>query len=143
MMNPKVKKIWVKNLREHPERQGKNFLGQGTKRCCLGELCDIAVVYGVIPPPTVVNGTYLYGAEGNEGTLPEEVIRWAELADENPDISYHGRVTNLSELNDGFDIYDSELDSSEELEEYEEDFDGQTHISLTWPEIADIIEEQL
>lgn len=38
----KIQKAWVKSLREHPERQMKGKLGEGTPRnykaCCLGEL---------------------------------------------------------------------------------------------------------
>jgi hypothetical protein len=57
-MNPEVKALWVADLRANPDAQGVGYLDyalpDGQRRqCCLGRLCLLAVLAGVIPeaPP--------------------------------------------------------------------------------------------
>ena len=41
--------MWARRLEARPERQGRNSLAPTPRtRCCLGELCDMAVELGVI-----------------------------------------------------------------------------------------------
>lgn len=49
-MTPKeVRAAWAARLEANPDRQGRSCLApSAAKRCCLGELCDMAVEAGVI-----------------------------------------------------------------------------------------------
>lgn len=79
-MNREIGEKWIVALSKYP--QTKRFLGHGDARCCLGVLCDMAVEAGVIPPPIVERyGTHIYA--GHNSTLPEAVIRWAEMRSDN------------------------------------------------------------
>ena len=51
-MNAEVKKLWIDDLRAHPELQGRERMksGDGTQFCCLGRLCELALIAGVELP---------------------------------------------------------------------------------------------
>lgn len=90
-MNKKVKKMWVDRLKElPPERQGKAHLYQTDtdQMCCLGVLCEIAVEQGVIAPGKPDFRSYYleYGLSNNFEFLPIEVIKWAGLNLQDPQI---------------------------------------------------------
>jgi hypothetical protein len=97
-MNKDVKKKWLAALRSGKFKQGKGMLRtENNEFCCLGVLCEIARVEGVIPNPVhaVPNWdntgkkAWFYGkgsiADGRRnGTLPDEVRAWAGLEAGNP-----------------------------------------------------------
>lgn len=129
IMNPDVKRVWLKELRSGKYDQGKGHLNLGGRYCCLGVLCEIAVENEVIARSSDQNESS-YGTpeelEDHDGATaypPKGVVDWAGLPSENPKVTYEhcdmcGPGTRaLSELND-----DEEL---------------------SFEEIADIIEEQL
>lgn len=120
-MNETIKERWVSALRSKKFPQTKEHLKDNNGFCCLGVLCEIAVEDGVIAPPTKhpVTLEWLYENEG--GTLPPKVMEWAEINEENPYVEY---------TQDGGYFYDSlsELNDAK---------------SMTFPEIADIIEKEL
>ena len=92
-MNPEIKASWTGRLRSGEIKQGREYLGRGDARCCLGVLCDLAGIAGVITPHQDVhydeNGKpdfddwWDYGQEGTSGTgdetLPALVQEWADL----------------------------------------------------------------
>lgn len=52
-MDPGVKALWLEALRSGKYEQGNSVLRTADgKYCCLGVLCDIAAMNGVIPLPT-------------------------------------------------------------------------------------------
>lgn len=120
-MNPEIKALWVKRLRELPNhRQGKKALRTNNKMCCLGVLCELAVAEGVVTRNKKnTNNTFSYGG-GRTETLPYEVIRWAGLTEQGVVLSANDpkiRGVNLSYWND--------------------------HEDKNFDEIADLIEEYL
>jgi hypothetical protein len=91
-MNAEVKKKWLAALRSGKYKQGKYTLRtEDNEFCCLGVLCEVARIEGVIPNPKHAIPKYddkvrwLYGRgsvdERRYGTLPSEVAAWAELWD--------------------------------------------------------------
>jgi hypothetical protein len=76
-----VVRRWVKALRSGQYRQGKACLVRTGKTydkfCCLGVLCDLAVLDGVIDPPEDDHGDLLY--LDKESFLPKQVRDWAGL----------------------------------------------------------------
>lgn len=129
-MDQKVKADWVAALRSGDYRQGNGALRWQSPIekldhfCCLGVLCDLAEKSEVVGSPIVNVTRYFYGETAEDGHLPDEVVIWAGLSAEDPDIDYHfvndhdepATYNTLSEANDN---------------------------GLTFAEIADIIEEQL
>jgi hypothetical protein len=116
-MDPEVKAAWVTALLDGNSIQGTQKLTtvgtDGKQRdCCLGVLCKLAILAGVIPEGTVSNkptceekgcttcGQYVM-YDGEHAFPPIEVYEWAGLVNANPSFyaGDHGYVT-LSELND-------------------------------------------
>lgn len=97
-----VAKKWVKALRSGKYRQAMGTLhNKDNKFCCLGVLCDLAVKAKVIPAPdaTYINGDRYY--DGNVSTLPNSVMNWAGLADdEGAFTTKDGKRERLTNLND-------------------------------------------
>lgn len=91
-----VAKRWVKALRSRKYRQGKKFLANDGKYCCLGVLCDLAVKSKIISEPQK-NYTYLV-FESEEAVLPESVRKWVGLRDNEG--HFHGGENCLTALND-------------------------------------------
>lgn len=126
-MNARVKELWTKALRSGKYPQDRGYLRTKQGYCCLGVLCDLAVIEGVIPQPQDTDpddnemGWYYYGTSALDDVLPQEVAEWAGLKnpgypEDNPLVTVNDSVTSLAELND----------------------DG-----YTFARIADIIEENL
>lgn len=84
-MNKEVKALWTKALRSGEYKQAKGALHrQNEGYCCLGVLCDVAVKAGAMPPPWTKGRegfTVRYGKTQEGAVLPEEVMDWAELSD--------------------------------------------------------------
>jgi len=88
-MNPEIKTLWTGRLRSGEIPQGREYLGLGDARCCLGVLCDLAGIAEVIDvhmgtcyaglASTAIDGWLDYG-QGNEETLPDLVQEWAGLS---------------------------------------------------------------
>lgn len=132
-MNARVKKLWIKELRDtkNPWVQGSGMLmSKRDEACCLGVLCDIAVRDGAVEPwvqgDIHRDGTSEWGIRDTDGTirhgyLPDNVRDWARLRQANPIIpslsSGSGTVDSLGMANDV--------------------------LKLPFPEIADLIEKHL
>jgi len=88
-MNPEIKALWTGRLRSGEIEQGREYLGQGNARCCLGVLCDLAGEAEIIEPRQNVYydedgevsfDDWLDYGQGNEETLPDPVQEWAGLS---------------------------------------------------------------
>lgn len=104
VMNPEVRRRWQAALRSGNYAQGRGLLhyvddGED-KFCCLGVLCELAVVDGVVERIRSSSLVFSYGLADDvlhDGTLPDEVVFWAGLRDVDP----HVGPTTLSGWNDG------------------------------------------
>ena len=85
-MNEDIKSEWVSALRSGDYKQGIGYLRVDNEFCCLGVLCDIAVNKGVITYSIGTDNIYNYGWPGSRAAevLPDAVVSWAELEDQNP-----------------------------------------------------------
>lgn len=92
--------MWCEDLEQYPELQGTGYLDKNGKRCCLGQLCHIASLYGVCKTkPSNYNGSVYY----NNANMypPGSVQLWAKLYSNNG--SYYdanGEIRYLSNDND-------------------------------------------
>lgn len=100
MMNPKVKKAWIDALRSGSYRQGQNSLctapdgssledEQRRRYCCLGVLCELARVEGVVirKPVSSVSHTATYVDHSGHATVgypPDGALVWAGLSQDQP-----------------------------------------------------------
>ncbi len=103
-MNNRVKEMWVNALRSGEYIQTKRALrksGNGYKliygHCCLGVLCDL---HAQETGNKWMGNIYL----GSEGTLPEDVIIWAGLPQNSPEVN-KGTLMRLNDSGD-FDFND-------------------------------------
>lgn len=123
-MNPDVKAQWVAALRSGKYKQGKSQLKswKGDEFCCWGVLCDISG----LAEWDRSNDRYPMYFDG--GLMPPiQIMQWAGLKSlgDWPSVEHEGESLPLHNWNDG-------LDNS-----------GTDYKRLTFPEIADLIEEQL
>jgi hypothetical protein len=125
-MKQEIGREWLVDLRDGTRRQGAGYLRRDGRQCCLDLLNEQAVRKGVIPEPVYdpFTGAEVYENLSEDGyvyaelhTLPTKVAEWAGLEGDDPVVLYRGKNETLSALNDSF--------------------------RLTFPEIADIIEDQL
>ena len=95
-MNKRVKKLWLKALRSGKFKQAQHTLREGRKNqfCCLGILCEVH--NQTVGGQWKANGDYFDTA----GVLPEEVMEWAKLKNDNPVVPYGKRNETLAGLND-------------------------------------------
>lgn len=102
-MNKKIKKLWVKALRSGKYKQGKGQLRTKNSFCCLGVLCDLHNKKNKENNWKKDEDGYSdFSYLGSEASLPEIVQEWAELKDDNPDITISQKVnTTLAQINDG------------------------------------------
>lgn len=107
-MDQEVKAKWVAALRSGDYIQGQGFLKttdeHGAKHCCLGVLCDLAVLEGVTTAHEVegdAHRTTIY-ARGYDCFPPREVWEWAGLGNDNPEVDIPGQEEkrSLVDLND-------------------------------------------
>lgn len=130
-MRADVKAQWVTALRSGEYRQGKHVLHNvnADTYCCLGVLCDLAVKAGVLSGGrqeynSAADGDIeVYGANGDRHdkggvTLPIEVIEWAGVIDDNPNV-------------------DTDEDGDGSLAGLNDEY------NYTFAQLADLIEEQL
>jgi len=95
-MDARIKSKWVEYLRDGTRTQGTNMLrDEEGNQCCLDVLCEIAVEEGVIKPPVLFGGLYIYSWAGTDkygnartlsevGVLPKPVMEWAGLIHASP-----------------------------------------------------------
>lgn len=105
-MNTEIKNRWVKALRSGEYEQGKDRLCSMDKKfCCLGVLVDLYVketgaTWAIQEDDS---GVDCYSMGCNWGSLPDEVIDWSGLADQDPQVRELDSGRTLSALNDSFD----------------------------------------
>lgn len=100
-MDTQVKQLLVDRLLSGQDEQGRGLLrSEDNKLCCLGVLSEIAVEQGVIEPPILVKGAYLYGEELNEAGLCSEVREWSGIDSMLGRFDNGHYITALSSLND-------------------------------------------
>ena len=100
------RKLWTDALRSNEYEQGDSYLHQGSKFCCLGVACDIALKSGLeldSGASSIDDDVVTYG--GADAILPSEVRAWLGLADEvgslRKDFGHDGFViSNLWHMND-------------------------------------------
>lgn len=91
-MKPEIKKYWIKALKSGDYQQGRHYLRDGDKFCCLGVLCDLAEKAEVLSSTVIAGhaGTWYRGREtGSKKVLPEEVLEWAGIFNVNPLVGKH------------------------------------------------------
>lgn len=98
-MKKSVMKKWVAALRSGEFKQVQMSLNRDGKHCCLGVLCDLALVDGYVEcdfsGPTYIT---LYGERNRRGVLPEEVMKYSGIGDS---IGVIRKLdTDLASLND-------------------------------------------
>ena len=95
-MREEIKQRWVTALRSGKYKQTSGFLRTVDGYCCLGVLCDLHNHNGMNwkGGPDEDRMTWSYYTE--EGTLPKEVMDWAQLTNHNPEI----KGDALAEIND-------------------------------------------
>lgn len=100
-MNQQVKQQWVQALRSSQYEQTTNYLRTQQGYCCLGVLCDLyAKEHNDVEWDVAGGVDYEFLSEIQ--SLPEEVVQWAGLSDEDPyyfeaDVE---RNIHLAEIND-------------------------------------------
>jgi len=101
-MDPKIKAQWVAALRSGEYKQGKGVLRKGNELCCLGVLCEVAILSGIELKVHHKNGYTQY--DGHGSGLPGTVREWAGLDDGQPYTSRmddDGFPMRISHVNDG------------------------------------------
>jgi len=123
-MNQYVKNKWITALRSGEYKQSGGRLRKGDCYCCLGVLTDLydKDIQNDYHNWYEEDGQYGYASDGCtfEATLPESVMKWADLKECNPTVREERMgqpITSLAYLND--------------------------HEALDFNQIADIIEAQL
>lgn len=118
-MNPEIKTQWLEALRSGDYEQTDNYLHRpGDGFCCLGVLCDLHMkaTDGASweQEAETSSGMTYPSEEGNHTTvMPEEVVKWAGLPDENPYIDGIKSYT-LAYLNDDGKTFNEIADVIEE-----------------------------
>jgi len=100
-MNPKIKKKWIEALRSRKYKQCQKYLHNETGYCCLGVLCDLhSKTKNGSKFEKVANfaDEIMYSYLDEDGELPQEVVEWAGLDSNDPELTTDGR--SASELND-------------------------------------------
>lgn len=96
-MDARVKKLWVDALRSGEYKQADSRLRGESGYCCLGVLCDIhAQETGGHWDGEETNHTY----DGCATYLPKSVVAWADLRNDDPDVTPNNKASQLSRLND-------------------------------------------
>lgn len=85
-MNPTVKDKWLEALRSGEYEQGRDALYMQGKHCCLGVLCDVYAKEtgeGSFAPPHIDSNPWTFecAVDGDDSSLPAEVLHWSGLSD--------------------------------------------------------------
>lgn len=156
-MDTEVKKLWIEALRSGKYLQcvGKlhdyvdiedSLVPESDRHsyCCLGVLCDLALQNGVDVELQYrkindnLPGQNVYFYDDESGVLPESVMRWAGLAEKNPDI-YLGDIRPdivqwmIDELGNDSDINEHSYQLISEIND----------LGVGFLDIAEIIEKAL
>ena len=91
-MNQEIKKLWIEALTSGKYNQGTGALKGVDSFCCLGVLCDLYIQKNE-GNKWEEDNSYL----GEKDILPETVMNWAGLNDQNPDVQEY---SSLAEMND-------------------------------------------
>lgn len=78
-MNAEIKRQWIADLRSGEFTQGRTYLHEGDKMCCLGVLCHRAAEAGATEKTNPHFSVVRYG--NSESLLPGEVVAWAEISE--------------------------------------------------------------
>jgi hypothetical protein len=97
-MKKSIAEKWVEALRSGYYKQGRGCLSVNKKHCCLGVLCDIAMVEGIVDFKLGENYNYY---DGMCGVLPLAVSNWAGISTNTGNINHLNRT--LADLNDSYD----------------------------------------
>ena len=106
MMDPKVKKKWLSDLRSRKYKQGKDVLHKVDKNndhrfCCLGVLCDLYIKDGhkdhswseslrkSYTEENLKKRIKVFQLYNQSEILPPEVMKWAGLSNPDPIIMGH------------------------------------------------------
>lgn len=101
-MNSQVKEKWVAALRSGEYQQGNNSLRSNQGFCCLGVLCDLYAkehsqdweyVNAYSEQNTKAKDSWSFQEETQ--FLPEKVMNWAQLEDNNPEVEILDKDGNL------------------------------------------------
>lgn len=120
-MNADIKAQWVNALRSGDYEQGRGWLNNNGKFCCLGVLCDLAEKAGVVrsgplevegamdPAPLAYFTSDTLINLNDRMMLPRAVVQWAEMSVTDPDRITNpdtGEADTLINLNDelGYDF---------------------------------------
>ena len=97
-MKKSVKKLWTDALRSGQYKQGIGQLrNEQNEFCCLGVLCNLhAQAHPKIAKTQLDAEHYL----GDDSFPPDEVIEWAGLHNNNPELLYKQEEFTLASLND-------------------------------------------
>jgi hypothetical protein len=100
-MNPEIRARWTAALRSGTYRQGQAALRSVNDRfCCLGVLCDLAEMAGVV---RAYKNPDNWQYDGADAYLPEAVMDWAGITDASPHVNVRSSMEDrptLVTLND-------------------------------------------
>ena len=110
-MNQDVKQKWITALRSGEYKQIDGRLRKGDYYCCLGVLTDLydKEIQNDHHEWYEEDGNYGYSSDGfiAQATLPDSVMKWADLKEPNPTVREErmgNPVTSLAYLNDNEDL---------------------------------------
>jgi len=114
-VNADAKRLWVEALRSGDYQQGQGALstlssdGGGTRFCCLGVACEVAIANGVpVEKKSTPSGSFSsYNA--HVSFLPPAVAEWLGI-DDAPTVIVNSRRRALDALNDGGRSFDAIAD---------------------------------
>ena len=91
-------KKWVAALRSGEFKQGEGYLNNKGTHCCLGILCELALIEGKVPGYRDKSRITNYGDDELVFLLPYEVKRWSGVWDSFGANRKTGKT--LSDMND-------------------------------------------
>lgn len=110
-MKPDIKRRLLEALRSGDYPQTTHALRKDDGFCCLGVLCELAVIDGILSPPLFekpeLSAGYRYRSAANPkdssvSILPDAVSMWAEISARGDFYDEDGKTpTSLAERNDG------------------------------------------
>lgn len=78
-MKKKIMQEWVALLRSGEFEQCQMKLEKDGKYCCLGVLCQLAIVEGICEVDNTDGKVVYYGEDMSYGCLPSSVMKWAGM----------------------------------------------------------------